>query len=215
MPRVTVWARGPNDAARYLITWSGHRKKKGHRHFKALAAHAHWLKSVEDFRAICWRGDGRVGAPGLRLKTKSRSTPASQEVLLNHNLPAFTVLTETSFFVWNHWNFLLRWRRILTHVWPGGRPRKYEIISVAWCFFGGGTCLEALLGLSHCASSGFIAVKLLYAKSPNLYFQAKMMRPDCNVYLQSKGGGLKRRSPPGSQSSATLQVTLAPITPKM
>lgn len=41
------------------------------------------------------------------------------------------------------------------------------------------------------------------------------MRPDCNVSLEPKGGGRKGRPPHGSQSPATLQVTLAQITAKM
>lgn len=58
---VTIWARGQTMPP---VTWlpGVAAEIEGHRHSKALVTHTHWLKSGEDFRAICWRGDRHVGA---------------------------------------------------------------------------------------------------------------------------------------------------------
>lgn len=62
---VTIWARGQTMPACYLITWSGHRNKGAPTLWSPRHPHnTHWLKSGEDFRAICWRGDRHVRALG-------------------------------------------------------------------------------------------------------------------------------------------------------
>lgn len=59
------------------VTWlpEVEAEMKGRQHFRALITHTHWLKSGQDFRAICWWGGG--GA----LKSKCHFTCATQVAL--------------------------------------------------------------------------------------------------------------------------------------
>lgn len=200
---------------------------KGHRHFKALITHAHWLKSVEDFRAILLKGWQTCRSAGLRLKTKSRlwvkrclwiTTWLHSGSVYCFDRNAATSLGSSCFL------FLLKSAEFSHKVtqnphaclaWRPSQEISNNQRSLMLFFFGSGTCLKASLRSESLCFFWIYCCRQKVQIHKSILSGKDVMRPDCNVYLQSKGGGRKGRCPPGSQSPATLQVTLAPISPKM
>lgn len=158
---------------------------KGHRHFKALITHAHWLKSVEDFRAILLKGWQTCRSAGLRLKTKSRlwvkrclwiTTWLHSGSVYCFDRNAATSLGSSCFL------FLLKSAEFSHKVtqnphaclaWRPSQEISNNQRSLMLFFLAVGLVSKPLWDLSHCASSGFIVVDKKY-KSINLYYQAKM-----------------------------------------